>query len=142
MIVKKKKTSISDRQLIRQHPGDAGLDIVSAEDFSIPPNGSHIVSTGLYVSIPHGYCGIVTGRSGIWYGRGIFVPIGVIDSGYRGEIRVKMVSVTQNQFEYKFSVGDRIAQMLVIPVWAGDVTEVDELDDTDRSVNGFGSTGL
>jgi dUTP pyrophosphatase len=148
-MIYKKKTSISDKQLIRQHPGDAGLDIVCAEDFAVYPGMSHVVSTELYVAIPQGWCGIVTGRSGIWYSKDIAVPIGVIDSGYRGEIRVKMVNLLQSKvFDpetlagFEFKRGDRIAQMLVVPVYSLQPTEIDELPEADRGCNGFGSTGL
>ncbi|MEP2735622.1 MAG: dUTP diphosphatase [Erythrobacter sp.] len=121
--------------------GAAGMDIVAAEDVTIPPAARHAVATGLSVAIPIGYEIQVRPRSGLAFKHGITVPNtpGTIDSDYRGELKVLLINHGTDDFV--IARGDRVAQLVVAPVTQGVWTEVDELDATDRGAGGFGSTG-
>jgi dUTP pyrophosphatase len=124
------------------HAGDAGLDIYSAIDVVLAPNGGRaLVPAGIAISIPLGYAGFVLPRSGLALNHGISLvnTPGLIDSHYRGEIKVVMVNTDQSR-PYHVSRGDRIAQLVIQRV--EDVTwiEVDTLDDNDRG-GGFGHSG-
>ena len=122
--------------------GAAGMDVVSAEDISIPPGGRHAVATGLAMAIPHGFEIQVRPRSGLALKHGITVPNtpGTIDSDYRGEVKVMLANLGDEDFG--IARGDRIAQLVVAPVTHAAMIEVDALDDTARGAGGFGSTGI
>lgn len=124
------------------HPGDAGFDLVAAEDVTLRPGSRAIVPTGLAVAIPDGFAGLVLPRSGhaARHGVGVVNSPGLIDSGYRGEIRVILVNHGSDTVD--FVRGDRIAQLMITPVPTVDLVEVDELDDTSRGAGGFGSSGV
>jgi dUTP pyrophosphatase len=122
------------------HAGDAALDLRSAVDVTIPPRERRVVPTGLRVAIPEGFVGLVWDRSGLAANKGIHTMAGVIDSGYRGEIKVVMANFSAGPFHV--AKGDRIAQMLVQPVATVRVEEVDELPPSPRGEEGFGSTGM
>jgi len=139
MPIWKKKTETSDLQLIRQHPNDAGLDIISAEDATIWPGCGRVFKTGLFVAIPAGSVGIVKARSGMSIKHDIEIGAGVIDSGYRGEVAVKLYNFGTG--EYRVKKGDRIAQLLIMPIQFSPVVDVYELPYGDRGAAGFGSTG-
>ena len=126
-------------QFKKAHSDDAGYDIIAAESGEIPGNSSELIDTNLYVSIPKGYVGIIKSRSGLSVKHGIDVGAGVIDSGYRGEIKVLLRNTFTKWFDY--AKGDKIAQMIVVPVFQGLVKEVDSLNSTTRGENGFNSTG-
>ena len=121
--------------------GAAGMDVVSAEDVTIPPGGRHAVASGLALAIPPGYEVQVRPRSGLALKHGISVPNapGTIDSDYRGELKVILI----NHGAKSFAIlrGDRIAQLVIAPVTRAAWVEVDELDETARGEGGFGSTG-
>lgn len=136
------KNPMSSFQLERQHQDDAGMDIRAAQDTVCPPGGSCVVSTDLFVAIPKGYVGIVKSRSGLSFKNDIEVGAGVIDSGYRGEVRVKLYNFGKNPFVIHKM--DRIAQMIVLPFAQCMVAENAKLPDADdsRGTNGFGSTGV
>ena len=124
------------------HAGDAGLDIYSTIDVVLAPNGGRaLVPTGIAISIPFGYAGFVLPRSGLALNHGISVvnAPGLIDSHYRGEIKVVMVNTDQNR-PYHVSRGDRIAQLVIQRVEEVTWTEVDTLGDNDRG-GGFGHSG-
>lgn len=121
------------------HPGDAGLDLFSAEDYVLGPHDVHAVRTGIKVAIPRGHVGLIWDKSGISL-KGVHKLAGVVDAGYRGEVQVVMVNLGREPFEIK--TGMKIAQMLIQPVNDVAVAEADELDDTKRGEGGFGSTGL
>ena len=125
----------------RAHPGDAGLDLYSAEALRLEPGERSLVATGVAVAIPHGHAGLVAPRSGLAVRHGISIvnAPGVIDSGYRGEIKVNLINLGAEPVDV--SRGDRIAQLLVVPIEGAEVVEVDDLDDTARGAGGFGSTG-
>lgn len=120
------------------HPGDAGLDLFSAAEAVLKPAEAFAVPTGIQTAIPSGFVGLIWDKSGISLS-GVHRLAGVVDSGYRGEIKVVMINLTGNDFVV--AKGMKIAQMLIQPVSAVTVKETGNLDDTDRGEGGFGSTG-
>jgi dUTP diphosphatase len=126
----------------RAHPGDAGLDLVAIEARELEPGGRAAVPTGLAVAIPAGHAGLVVPRSGLARRHGVTVANapGLIDAGYRGELLVLLVNLgTQT---HRIAPGDRVAQLVVVPVALPAPVEVDALPDSDgRGEGGFGSTG-
>ena len=126
----------------RAYPGDAGLDLVSCERLVIAPGERAVVGTGIAVAIPDGHAGLVLPRSGLAarHGIGIVNAPGLVDSGYRGEVRVVLVN---HDLAESFTVepGMRIAQLVVVPVAAAAPVDVEELPETQRGVAGFGSSG-
>jgi dUTP pyrophosphatase len=123
------------------YSGDAGLDLATCERLELPPGERVVASTGLAVAIPDGYAGFVQPRSGLAARSGIAVvnSPGLIDSGYRGEIRVVLLN-TDRERTFVAEPGDRIAQLVVVPVPELAVREVDELPGSERGVRGFGSS--
>jgi dUTP pyrophosphatase len=126
----------------RAHPGDAGLDLHALEAFALAPGQRASVGTGIAVEIPPGHAGLVLPRSGLAARHGISVvnAPGLIDSGYRGEIKVLLLN-TDPETLFEAAAGDRIAQLVVAPVTEPDVVEVDVLSMTQRGEGGFGSSG-
>ena len=124
------------------HPGDAGADLVAAEDVKLPPGGRAVVSTGVAVAVPEGYAAFVHPRSGLAARHGVTLvnAPGTIDAGYRGEIRVVLVNTDQTE-PFVVRRGDRIAQLVVQPVTAVRFVDVAELPASPRGEGGFGSTG-
>jgi dUTP pyrophosphatase len=121
-----------------QHKGDAGLDIFSSIECVLKAGEVKPVSTGIRVAVPDGYVGLVWDKSGISL-EGVHRLAGVIDSGYRGEVRVVMVNLGNEPFVIE--KGMKIAQLLVQPVSEVKVVETEELENTSRGEEGFGSTG-
>lgn len=123
-------------------PGDAGLDLRAAEPASIGPSERAQIGTGVAVEIPPGHAGLVLPRSGLALRHGISMvnAPGLIDSGYRGELRVLLLN-TDREHAFDIEPGDRIAQLLVVPFAEAIPIEVAELSDTERGIGGFGSTG-
>jgi dUTP pyrophosphatase len=121
-----------------QHKGDAGLDIFSAVDCVLEAGEVKPVPTGIKVAVPEGYVGLVWDKSGISL-KGVHRLAGVIDSGYRGEVRVVMVNLGKEP--YVIEKGMKIAQLLVQPINEVKVVEAEELENTSRGEEGFGSTG-
>jgi len=121
--------------------GAAGMDVLSAEDVTIAPGGRHAVATGFAMAIPEGYEIQVRPRSGLALKHGISLPNtpGTIDSDYRGELKIIMINLGDEDFA--IARGDRIAQLVLAPVTRAAWEEVSELDDTVRGAGGFGSTG-
>ncbi len=127
----------------RQHADDAGYDLVARVDATLAPGGGRaIIPTGVAVAIPPGYAGFVQPRSGLALRSGITVlnTPGLVDAGYRDELRVILVNLDPAD-EFTVRRGDRIAQLVVQRVEALEWRVVDDLDDTDRGLGGFGSTG-
>jgi dUTP pyrophosphatase len=120
-------------------PGAAGLDIVAAEDVTLPPGGRHAVGTGFAVAIPEGFEVQVRSRSGLAVRHGITCLTGTVDSDYRGEVKVVLANLGVEPFEVRR--GERIAQLVPAPVQRAAFREVDDLDSTQRGAGGFGSTG-
>lgn len=125
----------------RAHPGDAGADLHSVEEVIIPPGERRDVGTGLALAIPEGYAGFVQPRSGLAFKHGIMVvnSPGLIDAGYRGEVRVSLYNSGREPFAV--AVGERIAQLLIQRVEEPAFVAADELPDTRRGQGGFGSSG-
>ncbi|MEX2486031.1 MAG: dUTP diphosphatase [Nitriliruptoraceae bacterium] len=123
------------------HPDDAGMDLASVEPVRLVARGRAAVGTGLAVAIPPGWVGLVHPRSGLARRHGITVANapGTIDAGYRGELQVLLVNLSDE--DYSIDAGERIAQLVVQPVAHADLVEVDALDTTLRGDSGFGSTG-
>jgi dUTP pyrophosphatase len=124
------------------HPGDAGADLVAAEEVELAPGARAAVRTGVALAIPDGYVGLVHPRSGLAARLGVTVlnAPGTVDAGYRGEILVILINHDRTT-PVKISRGDRIAQLVVQRVERAVFQVVDELDDTARGVGGYGSTG-
>lgn len=122
--------------------GAAGMDVVSAEDLTLPPGGRHAVATGFAMAIPEGFEVQVRPRSGLALKHGITClnTPGTIDSDYRGEVKVILANLGSEPFEIKR--GDRIAQLVPAPVQRAVFADVASLDETDRGAGGFGSTGV
>ena len=128
--------------LANAHRGDAGADLVASEHHTIAPGHRAIVGTGLSMAIPEGHAGFVLARSGLAVRTGVTVlnAPGLIDSGYRGEVKVALINNGEEPFEIE--IGDRIAQLVVLAVEAPEFVESDGLETTSRGSGGFGSTGL
>jgi dUTP pyrophosphatase len=123
----------------RAKPGDAGLDLYIDETVEIGGMGNReLVSTGIAMAIPTGYFGLIRPRSGLAMD-GVSTDAGVVDSGYRGEVKVLLTNSRRGTVI--ISQGERIAQIIIIPCAAFPVMEVDALDETERGSAGFGSTG-
>jgi len=139
----------------RQKTGDAGYDLYSIEDLKIKPLSRALVSTGLSIEIPEGYYARIAPRSGLAVKNGIDVLAGVVDSSYRGEIKVVLMnlsidlasmmgltpSIAGSTFDFKIKAGDRIGQLIIEKYHAVEWQEVEELSSSDRK-GGFGSTGV
>ena len=125
----------------RAYDGDAGLDLAACERAVLGPGERAVVGTGLAVAIPEGYAGFVQPRSGLAARHGISVvnSPGLVDSGYRGEVRVVLLN-TDRARAFTVEPGMRIAQLVVLPVADVAVSEVDELPASERGVRGFGSS--
>jgi dUTP pyrophosphatase len=124
------------------HEGDAGADLVSTEDATIEPGARVTVGTGVAVALPAGYAGFVVPRSGLAARHGITIvnAPGTVDSGYRGEIRVTLLNTDRNE-PYAVSRGDRIAQLVLVPIARARFVPVETLSESERGTGGFGSTG-
>ncbi|AWB86501.1 dUTP diphosphatase [Mycetocola zhujimingii] len=124
------------------HPGDAGADLKSTEDLTLQPGERRVVGTGVSIALPDGYVAFVVPRSGLASKHGITVvnSPGTVDAGYRGEIRVTLLN-TDSSEPYTISAGDRIAQMIVMPVSKARFVPVETLPGSLRGDRGFGSTG-
>ena len=125
------------------YEGDAGLDLRSNEDVTLAPFERKLVSTGLAIAIPEGYAGLVIPRSGLAAKHGVSIvnAPGLIDSGYRGEIKVVLINLdAKKPFEIK--TGDRIAQIMFTPYAQACLEQQATLGETSRGTDGFGSSGV
>lgn len=124
------------------YPGDAGLDLRVMDDVLLMENENKLVGTGLAVAIPEGYVGLIVIRSGIAAKRGVTIlnSPGIIDSHYRGELMLNLSNLTCDGVA-AIRKGERVAQLVIVPIPTVQLIPVDSLDETDRGVNGFGSTG-
>ena len=125
----------------RSRSGDAGYDLCATERVSIPQEGRRLVGTGVAIAHPEGVAGLVTPRSGlaIEHGLTLLNAPGLIDPNYRGEIKVIIHNTSERR--YTVEIGDRIAQLLLVPYWAPELEVVEALPESERGANGFGSTG-
>ncbi len=124
------------------HPGDAGADLSAAEAVELGPGQRATVGTGVSIALPDGYVGFVVPRSGLAARHGITIvnSPGTVDAGYRGELRVTLLN-TDAVEPYSVAAGDRIAQLIVMPVSRARFVPVGSLPGSDRGESGFGSTG-
>ena len=125
----------------RAYAADAGLDLAACERHELAPGERAIVGTGLAVAIPEGYAGFVQPRSGLATRNGLTIvnTPGLVDSGYRGELRVILLN-TDREHAFVVEPGMRIAQLVVLPVPEVELVELDELPASERGVRGFGSS--
>jgi dUTP pyrophosphatase len=124
------------------HPGDAGADLSSTEAVMLLPGARATIGTGVSIALPNGFVAFVVPRSGLAAKHGITVvnSPGTVDAGYRGEIRVTLLN-TDSAEPYSVAVGDRIAQIVIMPVTRARFVPVETLPGSHRGVSGFGSTG-
>lgn len=122
----------------RAHAVDAGADLFTPVDFTLSGRSSHTIDTGVHIELPHGYVGLLKSKSGLNVKHSI-ISEGVVDEGYTGSIRVRLHNLGDEA--HRFERGDKITQLLVMPVEYCDFTEVDAVEGGDRADNGFGSTG-
>lgn len=126
---------------VRAYSGDAGLDLSSCERVELAPGDRALVPTGLAVAIPEGYAGFVQPRSGLAAKHGISIvnTPGLVDSGYRGELLVNLVNTDKHE-PFVVEAGMRIAQLVILPIPALELVEVEELPDSERGDRGIGSS--
>lgn len=122
----------------RAHGTDAGLDLRTPKAATVPAYGSAVVDTGVHVALPHGCAGLLVSKSGLNVKHDI-TSTGLIDDGYTGSIVVKLYN--DGREAYKFEAGDKITQLVVIPVACEPLEHVSEFNATERGDDGFGSTG-
>lgn len=132
------KLDLGARMPTRAHEADAGYDLYARHSETIYPRDSAVFDTGVHIEIPRGYVGFLKSKSGLNVKHGI-VGEGVIDSGYTGSIRVKLYN--QGYDTVKIKPGDKISQIVFLPIYTPELEEVDSLAETERGDNGFGSTG-
>ncbi len=132
---------IGDYELGYAHEGDAGIDLRISSAVSIQPHSTAMAGTGIRVAIPEGYVGLVYPRSGLASKQGINLAncVGVIDSGYRGEIMVPLHNMSDKKVVLE--KGTRVCQLIIQPYVQVPLFKVDSLDETERGADGFGSTG-
>lgn len=122
----------------RAHPEDAGLDLYAEENAQIEPGQSVLAKTGIAVELPHGTVGMIADRSSMAR-KGFKTAGGIIDAGYRGEVMIVLWNISRETL--RFERGERIAQMLILPICTPAVREQETLGDTKRGSGGFGSSG-
>ena len=123
----------------REHADDAGMDLFSREKVCLWPGGEHTFDTGVHIAIPQGYFGHIESKSGLNVNDNIVSCGGIIDSGYNGSVAVKLYNFGKRS--KIFEVGQKVAQIIIQPYIAPEMELVDELPETDRGSDGFGSTG-
>ena len=122
----------------KAHPDDAGFDLMARERQIVPAQGSATFDTGVHIEIPQGFVGFLKSKSGLNVKHGI-TSEGVIDAGYTGGICVKLYNNTR--IPYMVEKGDKISQLVILPIYSNELEVVDSLDETARGNNGFGSSG-
>lgn len=125
---------------IYAYEGDAGMDLFSCRDYKILPGLKGVISTGIKIAIPQGYAGFVWDKSGIAVKNHIKTMAGVIDSNYRGELKVVLTNLGKE--DYTIKKGEKIAQLVIKPVESPEIIEIDEIESNEsRGGRGFGSSG-
>ena len=140
MIVKFKLLVNEARKPKKAHQDDAAFDVFSAQAGTIAPKKWLEFRTGIAMQLPQGYYGKFASRSGLMFKHDIHAFHGTIDNGYRGEMVVRLFNYSDVPFEVK--IGDRVAQLVILPYLQADGIEVEELEGTERGSSGFGSTGI
>lgn len=140
-MIKVKKEHVNAKLPTRANPGDAGADLYSVENITIPPQSRTLVSTGISIELPQdNLYGRIAPRSGLAFKNGIDVLAGVIDNGYRGIVGVVLIN-TDKEKPFEIKIGDRIAQLIIETYHPLSFLEIGELGNTSRSDKGFGSSG-
>ncbi|MEK7586662.1 MAG: dUTP diphosphatase [Patescibacteria group bacterium] len=139
MILKIKKLNLEAKVPSYAHPGDAGLDLFALQEVILKPGEFTRIQTGVAIEIPTGNVGLIWDKSGMAANFGLKILGGVVDAGYRGEVQVGMINLSQKS--YTIEKHHKVAQMLIQKVESPEIKEVDELSDTARGSGGFGSTG-
>jgi dUTP pyrophosphatase len=139
MKIKIKKLYPDSKLPTYAHPGDVGMDMYSTESYVLKPGERKIFFTGFALEFEVGYAAIVKDKSGLPKNAGIHTMGGVYDAGYRGEYNVNLINLGQEEYEIK--KGDKIAQLVILPVVIADLEEVDSLNESSRGEGRFGSTG-
>ena len=139
MIVKFKLLVNEAQKPKKAHPDDAAFDVFSAQAGTIEPKKWLEFRTGVAMQLPQGYYGKFASRSGLMFKHDIHAFHGTIDNGYRGEMVVRLFNYSDESF--RVNVGDRVAQLVILPYLQADGVVVEQLDTTERGTNGFGSTG-
>jgi dUTP pyrophosphatase len=138
MLLKVKRIHEDAKLPVYGHKGDAGMDLFACVQMALLPLQPAAVPTGIQIAVPENHVGLIWDKSGISL-QGVHRLAGVVDSGYRGEVKVVLINLSRE--EIVIEKGMKIAQMLIQPVSAVTVKETDDLDKTVRGENGFGSTG-
>lgn len=138
MLLKVKRIHEDAKLPVYGHKGDAGMDLFACVQMTLPPLQPAAVPTGIQIAVPENHVGLIWDKSGISL-QGVHRLAGVVDSGYRGEVKVVLINLSRE--EIVIEKGMKIAQMLIQPVSAVTVKETDNLDKTVRGEDGFGSTG-
>ena len=138
MKIKIKKLKENAKLPKYHHPGDIGMDLYSMETVTIPPMGHHRFWHGFALEFPEGYGGIIMDKGSISKA-GLIHMGGVYDAGYRGEYNTLLVNLSDKP--YTFEEGDKVSQLVIMPVIIGELEEVDTLNESSRGENRFGSTG-
>ena len=123
---------------VRAYEDDAGLDLFTPANFTVPSHGTAAIDIGVHIEIPQGYVGLIKSKSGLYHKHDITVD-GTVDAGYTGSIKVKLCNV--GSFPYSFKSGDKIAQLVILPIITPSLEVVNSLERTARGDGGFGSTG-
>ena len=123
----------------KAHLNDAGWDLYSSVGGEILPGQRKLIPTSVSMAIPEGYYGRIADRSGNAYNSGVHVLAGVVDAGYRNEVKVLLINLSDKTFE--FSQGNRVAQLVITAICSMPLVSVSDLDDTSRGAGGFGSSG-
>jgi dUTP pyrophosphatase len=139
MKLKVKKINPEARMPAYAHIGDAGMDLFSLEEVKVGVGETAKIKTGISIEIPERYVGLFWDKSGLSINHGIKILGGVIDSGYRGEIIVGVINLSKEN--YTFEKGHKVTQMLIQPIEIVDIVEAEELNQTPRGEDRFGSTG-
>lgn len=122
------------------HTTDAGMDFFCLEEFSLQPGERRAVSTGIQMAIPEGHVGLIWDKSSVPFNTGVKTMAGVIDAGYRGEIKILLINHSPETVNFKKY--QKIAQMLIQPIIQPQLVETADLDATERGIGSFGSTGI
>jgi dUTP pyrophosphatase len=140
MQLKIKKLNPNAKMPSYAYAGDAGLDLYIPNDLELKKGERKSIPLGIAIEIPDGHVGILFDKSGLSHKYGLKSYGGIIDSGYRGEIHVGMMNVSEN--DYIFQKGQKIIQIIIMPVLHAQVVEVDELSQSSRDIGSFGSSGI
>ncbi|MBI2450617.1 MAG: dUTP diphosphatase [Candidatus Nealsonbacteria bacterium] len=139
MEIRIQKIDPSAKVPVFAYEGDAGMDIFSCEDCKIEPFEKKAISTGLKIAVPAGFAGFIWDKSGLALNNSLKTMAGVLDSGYRGELKIILMNLGKEPYEVK--KGQKVAQLIIKKIEKPEIIE-DVLDDTERGERGFGSSGL